>query len=100
MNIPIPRIPGTRPREQIRCQIRTAQDEMARAQRIIIMGNKWVARIELDRFLYVGDPLLWFAEISERVAELVKGTGVISVKCDRRFQLDPRFGQSILTSAE
>jgi hypothetical protein len=53
MNIPIPRILGTRSHEQISCLIHMAQKEMARAQCPIMTGHIRVTGIESDRFLYM-----------------------------------------------
>src|SRR5260370_40963313 len=94
------RICGARLPEGVYCLSEAAQKKMARSKSPIILRHIRVARIEPHRVLQLGDCRLWLAQIHQRHAELEKRTRVVAVESYRRFQLDPRLGQSILTSAE
>src|SRR6516225_8511586 len=82
------------------CPFQSIQKKMARTQSPIVLRNIRVARIEPHSVLYLGNCCLWLAQIHQCDAELEKRARVIRVEYYRCFQLDPRLGQPILTSAE
>ena len=100
MNVPEAGICCPRLPQEIDCLIHMAEEKMAGTQPPIRVGDIRVVWIEPDGFFYVGDRRLWLAQKHHRQTKLMKGSGVIVVEADRCLVLDPRFGQSVLKSAE
>src|SRR5713101_6267284 len=100
MNPIVSRVCRARLLEQIYRLINVTEEKVTETQIGIRSGNIRVAWIEPDRLLDEGYSRLWSAEIHQGLAKPEKRARVIAVERDRRLELDPRFGQSVLNPTE
>src|SRR4051794_12695351 len=100
MNAKGPRICCARLSQEFDRLIQMPEKEMALTQRTIIVGNSRVMWIELDRFLDIGDCFLWLPHLYQGQSNIAKCHRIISIERNPCFQLNLRFGQSVLNSTE
>src|SRR6516164_7217193 len=100
MNIPKARICRPRLPQELYCLIHLAEEKMTGTQSPIGVGDIRVVGIEPDRLFEVGDCRLRLSQKHQRQTKLMKGAAIVVVEGYRCLVLDPRFGQSVLKSAE